>query len=97
MFLRFPLGLIFSALLIQWLAVPYMQWAANWKLNSFSAALAAVAPSMANQVGAGIWIPAAGLLLAVGIGLMLATLTLYLVAAAHGVLSTAVAVSRGRA
>lgn len=95
MFLRFPLGLIFAALLIQWLAKPYMQWAANWQLHAFSESLNAIAPSVANHLGAGVWIPAAGLLLAVGIGLMLATLTLALIVAAHQVVGTVIAVSRG--
>lgn len=80
--LRFPLGLICGALLIQLLAEPYMQWAS------------------ANQAGAEFWIPAAGLLLAVGIGLMLSTIVLSLVGAAvyavHKALSTVIALWRAR-
>lgn len=83
MFLRLPLGLIFSALLIQCLAVPYMKWVAEWKLYSFGNALTSLSPTTANQLGVGIWIPAAGVLLALGLGFSLATLVLILLDLAH--------------
>lgn len=93
--LRFPLGLIIAAMSIQWLAKPYMQWAANWQLHTFSESLNAISPSVASHLGAGVWIPAAGLLLAVGAGLLLATLVLSLAAGAIGLLGEALSRRRG--